>query len=86
MVMFPFGMGIVSAFGTFLYDTVPEDQHAALKEALKEIDLPQAMEVVTWLIEEAVNRPLGGASESSGGPSTNGVASKLEPVGWTPSE
>ena len=82
------GLEIVVAFGRFLYDTLSEDQHDALRDALLHVDLPVARDIATWIIEQAVARPLGSAASSEDGPSNNGSVSKLAAasIGWTPSE
>lgn len=79
------GLAIVVAFGKFLYDILPDEQHDQLKDALAHVDIGVATEVASWIIEQAVARPLGSPSESSAGESRNGDKSSLAAVGWTPS-
>ncbi len=79
------GLESVAQFGQFLTQVVPEDQHETLRLALRDMEMGDASGFATGLIEESVAGPLGGPSDSSPGPSTNGTESSLEPVVWTPS-
>lgn len=75
------GTAAFGAYHEFLLGMIPADQHAELRDALRELEWLDVLPSVRWLISEMTARPFDTPSDSPSSPPTNG---ELSSVSWTP--